>query len=312
MGARFVVRSHKGEKVPGEPEFVFDQGRINVGRGAAADVCIPDRTVSELHATVQLRGDDWLLVDAGSTNGTKLNGQRLTGDRPRKLRDADSIELGAYVLSFHVQPLAIEPMSAERTAELARRLLRQAHSAHGHALPAPRLCVLSGPATGTSFEIPAAPSRSLAGRADGCQLLLADDALAPEHAEIVHDLDGILIKSLGGKPAIVVADQAVHSRRLRDGDELTLGSTRLLFEDPAQGPLDLLKAEPDLPYAPPQAPAVPEQTEALEPPPLAAGLRTAPEQTKPGRMDADLMIYALAATVLLASVVAFVVLLRAY
>jgi pSer/pThr/pTyr-binding forkhead associated (FHA) protein len=312
MGVRFVVRSRQGQPLPSELEFVFEQSRIVIGRGAASDVCIPDRTVSETHATVQQRGDDWTLADAGSTNGTKLNGQRLTGDRGRKLRDGDSLELGTYVLSFHLQPLVLEPMSAERTAELARRLLRQAHCAPGQRFAPPRLCVLSGPGTGSSFEIPAAPSRSLLGSADSCQLVLADMEVAREHAELIHDLDGILIKNLGSQNALVFGDQVVHSRRLRDGDELTLGQTRLLFEDPAQASLDALKAEPDLVYAPPVPPPAPEKTEPLGAVPVSVAARSASLPSKPARVDADLMIYALAGTVLLASIAALVMLFRAY
>ena len=67
MGVRFVVRSRRGQPVPGDIELVFDQSRVVIGRGAAADVRLPDGTISDTHATVLLRDDAWWLVDAGST-----------------------------------------------------------------------------------------------------------------------------------------------------------------------------------------------------------------------------------------------------
>ncbi len=310
MGVRLAVRSRAGQKVPGELEFAFDQSRIVIGRGGAADICLPHRTVSEAHATVQLRGDDWWLADTGSTNGTKLNGQRLIGDRARKLRDADLVELGAYLLSFHVVPLVIEPMSAERTAELARRLLRETHFAPAERLAAPRLCVLTGPATGTTLEIPAAPCRLLLGHAESAQLSLPDPGLAAEHAEVIHDLDGILIRNLGHQPGMVVGEHVVQSRRLRDGDEVLIGSTRLLFEDPAQASLDALRGEPDLPVV--DQPSSVEATEVLAPPELHAPTLAPVSRAKPGGVDADMMIYALAAAVLVMSVLGLVLLLRAH
>ncbi|HEY2736600.1 MAG TPA: FHA domain-containing protein, partial [Polyangiales bacterium] len=83
MAVRFVVRSRDGKKLQTELAFPFDQSRIVLGRGAAADVRIPDPAVSEAHASVQLRGNDWLLTDLGSRNGTKHNAQRLLAERGR-------------------------------------------------------------------------------------------------------------------------------------------------------------------------------------------------------------------------------------
>lgn len=309
MGVRFVVRSGEGRQDdggrPGDVEYPFEQTRIVLGRGAAADVRIPHRSVSELHATVQLRGDAWMLADAGSTNGTLHNGQRLQGDRSRRLRDGDQIEIGVYVLSFHTGVLVPEPISAERTAELARRLLRDAYGASPHALPAPRVCVLGGPHLGEVLEIPPAPARLLIGGAAMCQLVLSSDDIAREHAELVHDLDGVLVRALPDQ-RLRVAGHAVRSRRLRDGDEFTLGETRLLFEEPAQVAIDALKHEADIPLAE-QEPSRTE-TEPIEPiVPDTLPLQPLPAAT--GRSDADVLIYALAGIVLIASTLGLMLLL---
>jgi predicted component of type VI protein secretion system len=308
MGVRFVVRAREGVKPGSQVEFPFEQTRIVLGRGSAADVRIPHRTVSEFHATVQLHGDAWQLCDAGSTNGTKLNGKRLTGDRGKRLREGDLIELGAYALSFHTGVLVSEPVSAERTAELARRLLRDAHGSP--ALPAPRLCVVSGPQTGVVLEIANAPSRVLVGRKQGCQLLLSTPDVGPEHAEVIHDLDGVLIRGLG-EFVLGVGGQPQRTRRLRDGDEVVLGETRLFFEEPAQVAIDALRNEPDLPFSEHQ-PLPRTQTEELPPEPSALPALEARLQPSAAsdRPDADMLIYALAAIVLIASTLGLLMLLR--
>jgi pSer/pThr/pTyr-binding forkhead associated (FHA) protein len=315
MGVRFVVRSCEGKKPSAEIDFPFDQARIVLGRGASADVRIPHRTVSEFHATVQMRGDSWMLADAKSTNGTRLNGRSLQGDRPRKLHDSDLIEIGAYVLSFHTGVLVPEPVSAERTAELARRLLRDAYGARAQAMPAPRLCVVSGPETGKLLEIAPAPSRSLIGRQKSCKLVLAATDIAPEHVEVVHDQDGVLVRALADH-VFRVSGHPQRSRRLRDGDEISVGETRLLFEEPAQVAIEALKNEPDLAFTPPPR----TETEAAVPAPPPAEEQPAPPALEPisgfqqqaasGRSDADILIYALAAIVLIASTLGLLVLLR--
>ena len=311
MGVRFVVRSCEGKKPSSVIDYPFEQTRIVIGRGAASDVRIPHRTISEFHATVQQHGDLWQLVDSGSTNGTSLNGSRLVGDRPKRLRDGDLIELGPYVLSFHTGVLVAEPVSAERTAELARRLLRESYGARAQNLPAPRLCVVSGPATGKVLEILPALSRAVIGTKPGCQLVLVDPGMALEHLEVIHDLDGVLIRGVG-ENVFMQAGQSQRSRRLRDGDEVVVGSTHLLFEEPAQVAIDALKHEPDLPFseslgrteteALAQEPVPPQLEAAMGPKPRAASERT----------DADMLIYALAAIVLIASTLGLLLLLRSH
>lgn len=313
MGVRFVVRSCEGKKPRAEIEFPFEQARIVLGRGSSADVRIPHRTVSEFHATVQMRGDAWMLADASSTNGTKLNGQPLAGDRPRRLHDSDMIELGAYVLSFHTGVLVPEPVSAERTAELARRLLRAAYGARSKAMPAARFCVVSGPETGNVLEIAPAPSRAVIGRKPGSGLVLAAEDVAPEHAEVVHDQDGVLIRGLA-EQSFRISGHVQRTRRLRDGDEVSIGETRLLFEEPAQVAIEALKNEPDLAFkgAPRTETVATVAAPAPEPePPFEPVSGFQQPAASSGRSDADLLIYALAAIVLIASSLGLLVLLRA-
>lgn len=48
-------------------------GRITVGRGAGNDVVIPDRRVSKAQAWFERRDGEWVVGDAGSTNGTRVD-----------------------------------------------------------------------------------------------------------------------------------------------------------------------------------------------------------------------------------------------
>jgi len=49
---------------------------ILIGRTDSNDICIPDESISKLHARVTRKG--FALKDAGSTNGTFVNGRRLS------------------------------------------------------------------------------------------------------------------------------------------------------------------------------------------------------------------------------------------
>jgi pSer/pThr/pTyr-binding forkhead associated (FHA) protein len=308
MAVRFVVRSRDGHQLDKQLEFPFDQARIVLGRSASADVRIPSPTVSEKHASVQQRGADWMLTDLGSRNGTKHNGERLLPERARKLRDNDLIELGSYVLSFHSSVLMTEPMSAERTAELARRLWREAQSAQGVELEPAQLRVLNGPRAGERLDIPPSPSRIHIGGHDKCQLVLPEPVLARDTLEVVHDLEGVLVRSLSGEALLQLSGHRFQFRRLRSGDEFQIGTTRLQFIEPAQGAIDALKNEPDQLLLSKPAPTV----TALDDDALALSVAAAAAAplARSGRSAAELVIYALAIAVLLASALALALLLR--
>jgi pSer/pThr/pTyr-binding forkhead associated (FHA) protein len=56
-----------------------------------------ERGVSRQHAIIEFNEDTLMLLDAGSANGTYLNGQRLLPNQPRVLRDGDEVRLGKLV-----------------------------------------------------------------------------------------------------------------------------------------------------------------------------------------------------------------------
>jgi len=72
-------------------------GELTVGRGRDNDVVLPDISVSRRHAVLRPDGEEYLLVDQGSGNGTRVNGRGV--DKIR-LRGGDEIALGDSVLQF--------------------------------------------------------------------------------------------------------------------------------------------------------------------------------------------------------------------
>jgi hypothetical protein len=75
----------------------LDDRPVTVGRGPDCDLVLADPTVSKHHFELRPRGTDVVLVDLGSTNGTRVND---VGVRDRVLADGDQIRVGATVLRF--------------------------------------------------------------------------------------------------------------------------------------------------------------------------------------------------------------------
>jgi len=68
-------------------------GPIVIGRSPGADIVVGDDFISGKHARVSPAGTEAVLEDLGSTNGTVLNGARIS--TPQTLRPGDTIDIGA-------------------------------------------------------------------------------------------------------------------------------------------------------------------------------------------------------------------------
>ncbi len=75
----------------------FRRPPIVIGRGLDADLRLEDPHASRRHARIEPDGPGWAIHDAGSANGTFVNGERV---EERRLRDGDLIDVGAYRLVY--------------------------------------------------------------------------------------------------------------------------------------------------------------------------------------------------------------------
>jgi predicted component of type VI protein secretion system len=99
---------------PGQT-FVLDQDSLTLGRDPGNEITIGDPQVSRQHARITRQGGLTVIEDAGSTNGTFVNGLRLAG--PHTLTDGDVISLGdAVTLSYHSADVTMtEPLGGQPT-----------------------------------------------------------------------------------------------------------------------------------------------------------------------------------------------------
>jgi len=332
MGIRLRVRFRRATDSGSTMSYEFDQERIILGRERGADIQLPATEVSGKHASLCVRGAGYVIVDEGSTNGTRIGGERLAPGRPKLLKSGDEIGIGPFTLRVEAGVPVAAPTNADRTAALARDLLRQVLGP-GSAPAAPTLLVLNGPREGQSVPLPPPPARLTLGRGENSDFVLEDADASREHVQLEIDLEGVLVRDLGSKNGFFVNGRAGRERRLAHRDELQIGATFLAFLDPAQEALDELIAAEDVVAALPSAPELSTQTPssqdaegttgeaqdatpepgASEAEPAAEDapeLQAAPTPTprRPAR-SADWVIYVLAAAVLAASAASLVWLL---
>ena len=103
---------------------------LTIGRNPARDIVITDGKVSRLHLRVALVGGDVVVEDLGSSNGTYLDGRRLSG--PTILPPNHWVQLGHHLLKHERR----SHREVEREIELQRDL-EKARSYVQSLLPAP-------------------------------------------------------------------------------------------------------------------------------------------------------------------------------
>jgi hypothetical protein len=87
--------------IPQPPALVLPRGTqdsYTIGRDQACDLVLADLTVSRRHAGLHRDGGGWLLDDQDSTNGTMLNGWRVTS--PVAVRVGDTVSFGSMTFKI--------------------------------------------------------------------------------------------------------------------------------------------------------------------------------------------------------------------
>ncbi len=83
----------KGEYAAG-PVNSFTIGRID-----GNDMIMPDYAISKQHAILEIKRENYAIMDCGSTNGTMVNGKRLD-KKPVSLQDGDVVGFARYEFTF--------------------------------------------------------------------------------------------------------------------------------------------------------------------------------------------------------------------
>jgi uncharacterized RDD family membrane protein YckC len=86
-------------------EILLPRSLLSIGRDPSNDLVLPDAMVSRRHAVIEYRGSQFYLRDCNSSNGSLVNGDRIS---ERNLRDGDLVAIGTARLLFRDEDLLEE------------------------------------------------------------------------------------------------------------------------------------------------------------------------------------------------------------
>lgn len=172
---------------------------LSLGRDAGNDLVIDHIVVSRRHARLEQQGQGYWISDLGSTNGTWVNGRKIT--QPQALQPNDIIRIGdqqgnSISLAFRSGNLTGSRLA---TIDLSDASLNQ--------LPA--------------YTI---------GRTPNNQIQLDHPAVSKRHAEIANTPQGVSIRDLNSSNGTFLNGQRlVGEQRLKNGDVIFIGPFKLVY-----------------------------------------------------------------------------------
>ena len=103
-------------------ERILKSEIVTIGRGSENDFQLLDTTVSNIHAKLMQVGDTLYIEDAGSTNGTYVNGTQI---KREKLHTGDIAMIGQHKLTFEHLGETGEADDQEPTLQMSRNSIEQ-------------------------------------------------------------------------------------------------------------------------------------------------------------------------------------------
>lgn len=210
-------------------EFHIDEGQtLVVGRGAEADVVIDNTAVSRRHVSLQMLNGTCFVGDLGSTNGTRINGERV--DTPTAVEPGDVVSVG----KFRLTPVAVEDARAAPSpgGDLDATVFvapRDTSPRLGVTRP-PRLTVVQGRCDPAGCSTENLPNLTV-GKGPECDLRVRGWFVGSPQCRVLSQGDGHQLVHTGGWRATSLNGTPVKGHApLKRGDVIGVGAVRLRFE----------------------------------------------------------------------------------
>jgi pSer/pThr/pTyr-binding forkhead associated (FHA) protein len=208
-------------------EYALNKASITLGRAMTDDISLTDARVSRNHARLECGTSGCMIVDLGSANGTRLNGNRI---EKAELSPGDLISIGNTTLRYEFTSLSDdhEMIMIDTDSDLDLTIQQESLPMAINATNFPRLVVFTGERT---WEITLENVDSLTlGRADDNQVMIESSKVSRHHARLLRKGDIFILRDLDSTNGTWLHERQVDEVILRDGDALRLGNARIVYK----------------------------------------------------------------------------------
>lgn len=100
------------EKGGAQKRLTFEEPEVTIGRVPGNDIVLPKGNVSKRHSRIVLKDSRFIVVDLKSTNGTYVNGRKITS--PLVVKEGDKIYIGDFIMTLEGDPGLAAPSESMR------------------------------------------------------------------------------------------------------------------------------------------------------------------------------------------------------
>ncbi|MDX1972403.1 MAG: FHA domain-containing protein [Candidatus Sumerlaeia bacterium] len=216
-----VVIVKLGENIIQTHELGRDPVRI--GRARDNDIVVENLSVSRHHCRIEFLGGQYVLIDNNSANGIFVNGSKVMR---AELADNDIVSIGKHRLHFSVAGVAAQGDSP--TSEFAEDSpIPPFPGADGSPMIA-ALSVIRGKDIDHVF--PLTTVKSTIGRSHQNTVRIKDWLVSRVHAATFYKDGQFMLRDLGSWRGTTINAETIKEKTLREGDEILLGSTLMVFK----------------------------------------------------------------------------------
>lgn len=210
-----------------EQEFKLAKASISLGRANTNDIILNDVRISRNHARLECGAQGITLIDLGSSNGTRLNEERI--DRAT-LRPGDAISLGNQQLKYQVDDLSedVDLTKIDSQAQLEQTMSQEFLPIVINETSTPSLVVFTGKKT-WSVDL-SNLDRAMIGRDESCAVYIDSPKVSRRHAEVQQGSGSFVLNDLGSTNGTWLGDHKVEHHILQDGDVFRVGSAQIVFK----------------------------------------------------------------------------------
>ncbi len=193
-------------------EYPIRPGQNSVGR--EGDIQLSEPKASRRHAMITLNGDALTIEDLGSTNGTSLNGTKLSPNVPQPLNAGDSVQFAGFEVKLSLPGASNKTaiVSANKTAAISA---------------APRVEQPPAFLVGEGIEAPLKSGMNSFGRKADNDVQIADGYVSGRHGLIELADDGIYLTDVGSTNGTMLSGAKLTPNmrtKMTADDEIQIGS----------------------------------------------------------------------------------------
>ncbi len=144
--------------------YPLEGDQLTIGRDSTNAVVINDAEISRRHSRLTFQGGKYVIEDLGSTNGTFVNGQRLSG--PYVLKAGDVLALGEQIVLMY-DAVNVDPGAT---------MVSSSKAARSNVAPPPPVTT-APPVQSYSGQVPVSPEQTSAKRTNLVPILIVVGAL---------------------------------------------------------------------------------------------------------------------------------------